>query len=66
MTKRVLTTQQVAEMLGISPGAVRQKVYRGQLPARKLGERIIFLSDELEKFLEDLPTVVPERWQKKP
>ena len=58
---KILRPKDVAEMLGITPGGVRMMVYRGQLPARKLGRRIVFLEDELREALKKLPRVVPER-----
>jgi len=58
MAMMVLGTKEVARMLGITPGAVRMMVYRGRLPARKLGRRIIFLKEELEEYLKALPPVV--------
>jgi hypothetical protein len=37
---RWLTPEQAGELLGISPAAVRQRVVRGQLPAKKLEGRV--------------------------
>jgi excisionase family DNA binding protein len=34
---RLLTTQQVAEKLGVTAGRVRQMIVDGQLPATKMG-----------------------------
>ena len=58
MKKEILSVKDVAEFLGITPAGVRLKVYRGQLPARKLGGRIVFLREELESYLKSLPEVV--------
>ena len=59
--KKVLSTKDVAELLGTSTANIRMMVYRGQLPARKLGGRIVFLEEELKEHLRKLPRVVPER-----
>jgi DNA-directed RNA polymerase specialized sigma24 family protein len=40
MTWRWLTAEQAGELLGISAAAVRQRVQRGQLRARKLEGRV--------------------------
>ena len=58
---KVLSVQDVANLLGTTPGNIRIKVYRGQLPARKLGGRIVFLEEELREYLKSLPKVVPEK-----
>ncbi len=55
----VLTVKDVARVLKTSEAKVRMRVYRGQLPARKLGGRIIFLEDELKEYLKNLPKVTP-------
>ena len=59
--EKILRPKDVAEMLGITPGGVRMMVYRGQLPARRLGRRIVFLEEELKEALKELPKVVPEK-----
>ena len=58
---KILRPKDVAEMLGITPGGVRMMVYRGQLPARRLGRRIVFLEEELKEALKKLPRVVPAK-----
>jgi len=47
----------VAELLGTSQANVFQLVYRGRLPARRFGRRIVFLKAELEEYLKNLPMV---------
>lgn len=59
--KLVLTAKDVAELFGTSEENIRLKVYRKQLPARRLGRRLIFLRDELEEYLKKLPPAVPEK-----
>ena len=52
---RVLGVVEAANLLGTTPKAVRQRVARRTLPFRKLGGRIIFLKEQLEEFVRDLP-----------
>lgn len=58
---KILTVKEVAKLLGLSEPAVRMKIRRGQLPARKMGQRIVFLQDELLIFIEGLPPVNPKK-----
>lgn len=61
---KVLTVRDVADLLGTTPQNIRIKAYRGQLPARKLGGRIVFLEEELREYLKSLPRVVPVKCSK--
>ena len=54
----ILKVNEVAELLGMSPQNVRVLVYRGRLPARRLGGRLVFIRSELEEALKKLPRVV--------
>lgn len=47
----LLTTEQAAEFLGMSKGAVLQAVQRGSLPVHRLGRRLRFKRRELSKSL---------------
>lgn len=47
----VLTTAQVAEMLGISVNAVRQRCRAGSLPGKKRGKHYLFSRNEIFKLL---------------
>ena len=53
--KKYLTVPESATRLGISERAAWQRIYRGQLPHRRWGRRVIIPLDELERFLEQLP-----------
>jgi excisionase family DNA binding protein len=53
--KKYLTISEAAEPLGLSEKALRQRIFRGQIPYRKLGRRVLIPADELEKFLTALP-----------
>lgn len=49
MSEKVfLRLNEVAELLGISPQAVRMLIYRGSLPAFKLGGRLYVRSVDLQ------------------
>lgn len=60
MEREVLGVKEVAELFGDTPQAIRMRVYRGLLPARRLGGKIVFLRKELEEFLRNLPKVQPK------
>jgi excisionase family DNA binding protein len=53
----ILYVTEAAHFLSCSEKAVRQRVARQLIPFRKLGGRVIFLRDELETFLRDLPGI---------
>ena len=48
----LLTTQQVAEKLGVTAGRVRQMIIDGQLPATKMG-RDNFIKESDLRLVED-------------
>ena len=51
--ERLLTSGQLAELLGFSPGTVVDWAEAGKLPAFKLGGRLRFRASEIEAWLED-------------
>ena len=51
----ILRVRDLPAMLGCSELAARRMIERGQLPARRLGRRIIILREEVEIFLRRLP-----------
>lgn len=53
--KNYLTVPEAAARLGISERAAWQRIYRGQLPHRRWGRRVIIPQDELEEFIKALP-----------
>ena len=53
--KTYLTISEAAGPLGLSEKAVRQRIFRGQIPYRKLGRRVLIPAEELERFLAALP-----------
>jgi excisionase family DNA binding protein len=54
-TAIVLRIADLAKLLGCSQVAARRMVERGQLPARRIGRRVVILRDELDSFLRALP-----------
>lgn len=50
--KGLLTTQQVAERLGVTTGRVRQMIMDGQLPSQKIG-RDNFIKESDLKLVEN-------------
>jgi hypothetical protein len=51
----------VAAFLGESEKAVRSQIARGLLPHRRLGGRIVVLTDELTEYLRRLPGVTVDQ-----
>ncbi len=45
----------LASYLGTSEHCVRSRVRRREIPFRKLGGRIVFLKNEIDQFLAELP-----------
>ena len=53
----VLSVPEAAELLGVSVKAVYELTHRGRIPYRKRGTRTIFIREELNQYLQDLPGV---------
>lgn len=47
----------LARRFGVTEKFIRARASRGLLPARRWGGRLIFLEDEINRFLEALPGV---------
>ena len=56
-----LTTKQVAEKLGVSPGRVRQLVAEKRLPATKFGNSLMILKSDLHLIRERKRTGRPPK-----
>ncbi len=54
MVKRLLTLKESAEFLGVSEKALRMHIYRGHLPAYKLGGKIYLKLEEIERALKPI------------
>jgi excisionase family DNA binding protein len=57
----VLSTSEVAELLGIPRSTVHELARRGDLPARRIGRRWIFLRDRLAAAITPLDD--PSAWK---
>jgi excisionase family DNA binding protein len=57
----VLSVKDMAALLGCSEQAVYKQVYRQTLPYRKLGRKVIFLRQEVEAYLHELPGLPLQR-----
>lgn len=55
MNSRFLTVPEAAEKLGMTARAVWQRLYRGQIPHRRWGRKVLISAQELERFLDRLP-----------
>jgi excisionase family DNA binding protein len=51
----VLSVADLAAEIGKSELAARRMIERGQIPARRMGDRIVILRSDLEEFLGALP-----------
>jgi excisionase family DNA binding protein len=49
-----LSTREAAEFLGITLGAMKQRVNRRQVPHYKVGKRLWFSRDEMRQHLENI------------
>jgi excisionase family DNA binding protein len=57
----VLSTSQVADLLGIPRSTVHQLARRGDLPARRVGRRWLFLRDRIAAAVA--PVEDPAAWR---
>lgn len=58
--ERLLSNDEAAEILGISPFSLRGKVSRREVPFVKLGRRVLFRKENLMELIEKC-TVQPRR-----
>jgi excisionase family DNA binding protein len=61
MKKRLLTVPEAAQELGITERAAWQRVYRGQIPFRRWGKKVVIPADELDLFIKSLPGLNAEQ-----
>lgn len=59
----ILTTAEVAEMLGLNPKTVYDAVKRGEIPHRRVGRRVLFERRSIVDSLRN-PSVTPTRLRK--
>jgi excisionase family DNA binding protein len=48
----ILTRFDVARMLGFKPDTIRRWSYTGKIPAHKVGNRIVFIKEELIDWIK--------------
>jgi excisionase family DNA binding protein len=58
--KAYITIAEAAPSLGLTEKALRQRIFRGQVPYRKLGRRVLLSAEELAKFMKTLPGTTAE------
>ena len=58
---KILSVKDVAKIFQTTEQNVYKLIYRGYLPARRRGRRIVFLEDELFAALRELPVVVDRK-----
>jgi predicted DNA-binding transcriptional regulator AlpA len=51
--REYLSTNEVSEKIGRTPGAVRNLVYRKRIPYRKPAGKLVFLRKEIEQWIEN-------------
>ena len=55
MSRKYMTVSETATLLGQTEKSVWQRIYRGQMPHRRWGRRVLIPVAELEQFLAALP-----------
>lgn len=53
----VYTTEEVADMLRVSPSMIRSLIRKKELPALKIGSEYRITKEDLDKFLQESKTV---------
>ncbi len=56
---KIYTVKDLSKMLGVSEYHIRRLTYKGKLPGRKWGKRIVFLEDDLKEYFKSLDFVNP-------
>lgn len=57
---RTYSVREAARVLGLGRNATYRAIYRGEIPALRLGQRIVVPKDALQKLLEN-PSIVREQ-----
>jgi predicted DNA-binding transcriptional regulator AlpA len=60
MEAEYLTTAQLAGLIGRSEAAIRNLVLRRRIPYRHAGGRLVFIREEIRRWIDDAPGVRPE------
>jgi len=56
-TKEFMSTDDLADFLGRTPGAIRNLTLRRKIPYRKTGGRLVFLRSEIVDWIKQSPGV---------
>ena len=54
MEKILLSIEDVTRLIPFSRGAIYKMVYRGRIPSKRLGRRIVFDPDDLRSWRQNL------------
>ena len=54
VSKLLIDINELSRRTPWNPGAIRNRVYRRQIPYRKIGGRLYFEPEEIEKWLKTL------------
>lgn len=54
MEKLALSINETCEVLGVSRATVNKLIANGELPARKMGRRVLILTADLRSYVESL------------
>jgi len=54
--KKLLTRDEVAEMLGVKPSTIYQWTHEGFIPHVKIRNLVRFRQNDIDKWLEDMAT----------
>ncbi len=60
MSEKILTVEQVSEILQLGVVTIRDMIRRGVLPAVKLGKQYRIKQSDVDKMLDTTPTEVQE------
>jgi hypothetical protein len=55
MVKVSVGVLEAAQIIGIGPSKVRQEISAGNLPAKKLGGRVILTVQDIQNYVDKLP-----------
>lgn len=61
----LLTLKETAKLLKTTERGLRKRIWNDEVPARKLGRKIVFFQSELEKFIQNLPPRWPKQKENK-
>ncbi len=57
----LLTTKEAAEMLRLSESALNKLRYEGQIPFVRLGKKVFFTREQLEKYVDSQQFVYTQK-----